>query len=307
MSSSRPPSGTQYVLRHGDQELVVTEVGAGLRAYTVGERPVLNGYGADEIATGARGHTLIPWPNRIDGGRYRFAGTEHLLALTEPETGNAIHGLTRWANWDVAEHGEDHLVLRHTLHAQTGWPFVLDCELDYRLSASGLTVRTSARNAGSHECPYATGAHPYLTVGSDQIDDAVVQVPGSLYYPTDDRGIPTGREEVDGTRYDLREPAELGDRQIDVAYTRLRRDPDGRARVRMSQPGKPQVALWLSAAYDYVEIFTGDTLPEPQRRRGLGVEPMTAAPNAFRTGDGLLTLQPGQAHLAEWGIEVGCL
>lgn len=31
---------------------------------------------------------------------------------------------------------------------------------------------------------------------------------------------------------------------------------------------------------------------------------MTAAPNAFRTGDGLLTLQPGEAHLAEWGIEV---
>lgn len=304
MSSVQPPTGAQYPLRHGEQEVVVTEVGGGLRSYTVGGRSVLDGYGIDEVPTGARGHTLIPWPNRIDGGRYRFAGTEHVLALTEPQRGNALHGLTRWANWVVAEHGEDHVVLRYTLHAQTGWPFVLDCALDYRLGESGLTVRTSVTNVGAQACPYATGAHPYLTVSTERIDVALVQVPGSVYYPTDDRGIPTGREGVDGTRYDLRELTELGDRQIDVAYTDLRRDPDGRARVRLSAPGGRAVALWLSPAYGYVEIFTGDTLPESQRRGGLGVEPMTAAPNAFRTGDGLLTLQPGERHDAEWGIEV---
>lgn len=277
MDQRRSPSGHQYALWYGDQEVVITEVGGGLRTYTVGDRPVLDGYGVDEMATGARGHTLIPWPNRIDGGRYRFAGTEHLLARTEPEAGNAIHGLTRWANWDIVEHGESHLTLRHTLYAQTGWPFVLDCELDYRLSASGLTVRTSARNVGSQACPYATGAHPYLTVDTDRIDDAVVQIPGNLYYPTDDRGIPTGQEKVDKTRYDLREPTELGDRQIDVAYTELRRDPDGRARARLSAPSGPALALWLSPAYEYVEIFTGDTLPGPQRRRGLGVEASTSS------------------------------
>jgi aldose 1-epimerase len=304
MSNRRSPSGHQYTLWHGDQELVVTEVGGGLRTYTVGDRPVLDGYGMHEMATGARGHTLIPWPNRIDGGRYRFAGTDYVLALTEPEAGNAIHGLTRWANWDLAEQSEDHLILRYTLHAQTGWPFVLDCELGYRLGASGLTVRTSATNVGSQACPYATGAHPYLTVDTDRIDDAVIQVESEFYYPTNERGIPTGRAGVGGTHYDIREPILLASRQIDVAYTGLRRDPDGRAWVRMSRPGGPEVALWLSEAYNYVEIFTGDTLPAPQRRRGLGVEPMTAAPNAFRTGDGLLALQPGERHDAEWGIEI---
>lgn len=302
MSQQRHPSGFQYALWHGNQKAVITEVGGGLRTYTVGDRAVLDGYGPDEAAIGARGHVLIPWPNRIEGGRYRFAGTEHALALTEPQAGNAIHGLTRWANWVVAEHDEDHLVLRHTLFAQTGWPFILDCEVDYRLSAAGLTVRTSATNAGSQPCPYACGAHPYLTLGAARIDTALVQVPADQYYPTDERGIPTGREKVDGTRYDLREPTELGTRRIDVAYTGLRRDPDGRALVRVSQRRGPSVALWLSPAYEYVQIFTGDTLPESQRRRGLGIEPMTAAPNAFRIGDGLLTLQPGERHDAEWGI-----
>ena len=51
-------------------------------------------------------------------------------------------------------------------------------------------------------------------------------------------------------------------------------------------------------------VFTGDALPEPERRRqGLAVEPMTCAPNAFNSGDGLLTLAPGETFRGQWGIE----
>jgi aldose 1-epimerase len=64
----------------------------------------------------------------------------------------------------------------------------------------------------------------------------------------------------------------------------------------------------MDERYRYVELFTGDSLPEAaRRRRSLAVEPMTAAPNAFRTGDGLVTLHPGQTDRATWGLrpEVG--
>lgn len=306
MTEAVPPSGAQFELRHGEQHAVVTEVGGGLRSYTVAARPVLDGYNVPEMADGARGQTLIPWPNRIADGRYRFGGVQHALALTEPDAHNAIHGLTRWQPWLLVEHEENHLRLRCLLPAQTGWPFVLTCELDYRLADDGLTVRTTATNVGAQACPYATGAHPYLTVGTHRIDRARARVPGSVYYPTDERKIPTGREPVEGSSYDLREFTELGEREIDVAYTDLARDADGRARVRLAAPHGPAVALWLSEAYPYVEIFTGDALPDPARRRtGLGVEPMTAPPNAFQTGEALLTLQPGETHVAEWGIEPG--
>jgi aldose 1-epimerase len=300
---ARPPSGEQYELRRDGEQVVVTEVGGGLRSYTCDGRAVVDGYAVEEMCTGARGQTLIPWPNRIADGRYRFDGTEHVLALTEPPARNAIHGLTRWANWDLVEREEARVLLRHILHAQTGWPFVLACELEYRLDADGLTVRTTATNVGGTACPYATGSHPYLTVGTPLIDAARVTVPGREYYPTDERGIPTGREPVAGTRYDLTAHPELGGRAIDVAYTDLVRDADGRARVQLAASDGTAVTLSVSAAYPYLEIFTGDTLPEPERRRrGLGVEPMTAAPNAFRTGDGLLTLAPGDSHTGEWGI-----
>ena len=51
-------------------------------------------------------------------------------------------------------------------------------------------------------------------------------------------------------------------------------------------------------------VYTGDTLAVAERRRrGLAVEPMSCAPNAFASGEGLVRLEPAQTHTAEWGIE----
>ena len=53
-------------------------------------------------------------------------------------------------------------------------------------------------------------------------------------------------------------------------------------------------------AYGYIQVFTGD-LPDVARR-GLAVEPMTCPPQAFRTGEGLIRLEPGERIEARWGI-----
>jgi len=58
-----------------------------------------------------------------------------------------------------------------------------------------------------------------------------------------------------------------------------------------------------SREYEYVMVFTGDTLAEDRRRRGVAIEPMLCAPDAFRSGAGLVRLEPGERHVASWGIE----
>jgi aldose 1-epimerase len=58
----------------------------------------------------------------------------------------------------------------------------------------------------------------------------------------------------------------------------------------------------MEAAFDYVMVFSADTLPPARRRRGLAVEPMTCPPNAFQSGEGLRALQPGESFEASWGI-----
>ncbi len=297
------PSGEQFRLISGNQTVVLTEVGAAIRSYTVGDRPVLDGYDEDESCTGTRGQTLLPWPNRIRDGRYTWGGRTHQLDLTEPAKHGAIHGLTRWANWQPVEHQKNSASFRYVLHPCPGWNGILECRLDYTLDDSGLGVRTTATNIGSTSCPYGTGAHPYLTVGTATINDAHVRVPASAYLPVDDLGIPAGQDAVDGTHYDLRNIQEIGARQIDAAYTQLERDVDGRARVRLESPRGHAVELWTDESYPYLEIYTGDTLPQQDRRRtGIGVEPMTCAPDAFNNGQGLITLKPQQSHTALWGI-----
>lgn len=297
-------TGRELTIRLGGQELTVTDFGAGLRTYTVDGRAVLDGCASGEPCTAGRGHLLLPWPNRIANATYRFDGVEHHLPVTEAKTGSAIHGLTRRQTWDVVEQRRDGVLLAYDLAPQPGYPFALRLEVDHALTPDGLRVRVGATNVGDRRAPYAAGAHPYLTVGTELVDQLVVQVPADTYYPIDDRGIPTGRDPVAATAFDLREPEVLGRRLIDHAYTGLLRDPDGRARVRLTHPDGRTVALWLDDQHHYLQVFTGDTVPEPdRRRRGLAVEPMTAAPDAFNTGDGLFVLDPGAAHVVEWGIE----
>ena len=85
------------------------------------------------------------------------------------------------------------------------------------------------------------------------------------------------------------------------AFTDLARDDDGRARVRLRDPdGDAAVTLWVDESYRYLMLFTGDTLPDVSRR-SLAVEPMTCPPNAFRTCDSLIRLEPGGSTTSTWG------
>ena len=134
------PSGEQFELTLGDQRAVVTEVGAGLRAYSAGGRELVDGYAADELADSGRGQLLLPWPNRIRDGVYRFKGVNYRLPLNEPERGNAIHGLTRWSSWTVVERAADRVVLEYLLHPQPGYPFLLELQVEYTLAPASFTM-----------------------------------------------------------------------------------------------------------------------------------------------------------------------
>lgn len=299
------PSGQQFELVHGEQRATVVEVGGGVREYTVGERPVLDPYAREAICDGAHGAPLIPWPNRLRDGRYSFDGDDYQLALSEPATHNAIHGLLRWRSWQASEHEPDRVVMSTRLHPLTGYPFTLDVRIEYTLGAGGLAVRTSARNLGERTCPYGAGQHPYLSPGSASIDECTLQVPADTRILIDgQRSLPCGREPVAGTSYDLRRPRLLGEQRIDAPFTDLTRDDDGRATSRLSAPDGTQVEMWVDERYSFLEIYTGDGLSASRRRRGLAIEPMTCAPNAFQSGEGLLRLEPGEDLEASWGVRL---
>jgi aldose 1-epimerase len=297
------PSGAQYEITHREQRAVIVEVGGGLRGYSVEDRDLLDGYGVKEICPSGRGQVLIPWPNRLQDGRYTFAGRDHQLALTEPERRNAIHGLVRWAAWTAAELAPDRVVMEHLVRPQPGYPFSLAIRIEYRVSDEGLQVRTTATNVGAECCPFGSGAHPYLTAGTALVDETILRVPAHAVLRTDERGTPTGVESAEVTEYDFRRPRPIGPTRLDHCFTDLERDEDGLARVELRHPrDQTGVTLWVDAGYSYLMLFTGDPLPEVDRR-SLAVEPMTCPPNAFRSGDALISLEPGASWVGEWGID----
>jgi aldose 1-epimerase len=298
-----PPSGEQFEIRHGDQRATIVEVGGGIREFFAGDRAVLDPYDLGAICDGGHGAVLLPWPNRIGDGRYSFEGTERQLALTEPGRGNAIHGLLRWAPWRGLEHGPDRVLMGARLHPQPGYPFDLEVSVEYRLDQDGLTVLTKARNAGETACPYGAGQHPYLSPGAGTIDECVLELGAATVISIDpDRGLPTGREPLGGGELDFRRPRKLGATVIDSPFTDLERDEDGMARARLTGRDGLTVELWVDSHHPVIELFTGDTLAPERRRTGLAIEPMTCPPDAFRSGESLIRLEPGETFASSWGV-----
>jgi aldose 1-epimerase len=296
------PSGEQFELSFGSQSAVVVEVGGGLRTYSVDGRDVLDGYGLDDLSPSGRGQVLIPWPNRIRDGSYEFDGRRHQLPLTEPQHRNAMHGLVRWASWRSPEREPTRVVMEHIVHPQPGYPFTLALGIEYELDQAGLSVRTTATNLGSEPCPYGCGQHPYLRLGSGTVDTLELKAPGGRVLIHDERDLPAGAEPVDGTEFDFRAGRRIGATKLDNAFTNLERDEDGRARVRLRDPvDGAELTVWIDESYDYLMLYTGDDRPDVNRR-GLAVEPMTCPPNAFRSGDSIIRLEPGESVTCCWGI-----
>jgi aldose 1-epimerase len=301
--SFSPRSGEQHEIRHGDHVVVVTEVGATLRAYSAGELDVLDGFGLNEPSPAGRGQVLAPWPNRLDSGRYTFVGRQGRAAIDEPELGNAIHGLVRWLPWLLASKTDEAVTLECVLHPQPAYPWRLELGLEYRLVADGRGVVARATNASAEPAPFGIGFHPYITMGIP-VDAVRLTIPASRRVTTDDRGLPVGEVDVAGSEFDFTGGRPIGATRLDTCFTGLARGSDGRSRAGVETAGGERgVEVWADEAFGYLQAYTGDTLePASRRRQAVAIEPMTCPPNAFASGIDVIRLEPGAAWSGTWGI-----
>ncbi|RCG31693.1 aldose epimerase [Sphaerisporangium album] len=296
------PTGVQHVIAADGYEAVVTEVGAGLRRLTFDGRALIVDHPEDQQPPGSAGVLLLPWPNRVDGGRYTFDGQERQLALTEPKYMNAAHGFTRTLPWRLVSGDESSVTLGLRLFPQIGYPHILDFTVTYALGASGLRVELTAANKGTTDAPYGFGAHPYLTLG-EPLESAVLELPAGRWLQVDERKIPVGGSDVEGTEYDFRAARPIGELALDTPFTDLTREDDGLVHVRLTTAdGSRGVELWAGEGVGWLQLFTGDGLTGPYRRAGLAVEPMSCPPNAFGTGEDVIRLAPGDQVTHRWGI-----
>jgi aldose 1-epimerase len=228
-------------LSHGGHRVVVTSDGGGIREW----EGVLDGYPAGAPAQSARGHVLIPWPNRLTDGRYEWEGEQYEAPLNHGEF--AIHGLVRHAEWEVAGDA----AFEHTLEASRAYPSTLRLRVEYALGDDGLHVRCIAENVGDRAAPFGAGFHPYVARHADHVFGAGVQ-----------------RDDAEPFHGSI----EIGD-----------------------------VTVWGDEHWKWVQLYTGDDRADIARR-SIAVEPMTCRKDAFRTGEDVIRLEPGDVFDATWGI-----
>jgi aldose 1-epimerase len=65
--------------------------------------------------------------------------------------------------------------------------------------------------------------------------------------------------------------------------------------------GIADVTVWGDEQWKWVQLYTGDTRKDVARR-AVAVEPMTCRKDAFRTGEDVIRLEPGDVFDARWGI-----
>ena len=300
------PSGDQFEIFGGGYRAVVTESGATLRELTYAGRPLVDGFGIEEHSWGGRGQLLVPWPNRLGEGRFTFGDHALSVPLTEHELRNASHGLVRWAAWTLEEHTAHSVSLTYRLMAQSGWPWTLDLHVVHDLSADGLTVTVTATNMSAEQAPYAAGAHPYLCVGDGPVDQLELTLPAATALVADERKRPVATEGVDGGELDFRVSRPVRSTVLDTTFTDLERDEWGRATTTVRDPRTGEgVSLWVDPAWTHLQVYTADDAGRGPRR-SLAVEPMTAPPDALRSGTDLVVLapagSPGDEHSGSWGI-----
>ena len=302
MSNSFGPNGTTIELSAGPYRATIFPVGATLAGLTRDGHHLVLPLAPDTVPHAYTGKVLMPWPNRIIGGRYSFAGTHYQMPVNEPETGMALHGLVCWDEWTVAEASTERVVLRHRLMGQPGYPFQLELEAVYTLDAdTGLSVELAAVNAGTASAPYGVSAHPYLTADRAPVDRCVLEVPAAQVLGTVEQpGRPLDMAElqdVAGSPLAFTADEPIGARTADHAYAGL---PDGGWQVRLTDPETGRGSVLSADGKDapWLQIYSG----EQMGRLGVAAEPMTCPPDAFNSGEGLIILAPGEEHRLSYRI-----
>lgn len=304
----KSPTGEQFEIAletaQGTAQAVITQLAAGIREYTLDGVDVVEPFPVDSAPPSAAGIVLAPWPNRTKDAAWTLIavdGTRSVqqLAITEVPLRNAIHGLLRSAPYELVAKEAASLTLAATIYPQSGYPFLIETEVDYELVEDGLRVTHRFANAGAGDAPVAVGAHPYLRVGEVPSAELSLVVNAASHFEVDERKNVVAEHPVDGTAFDLRTPHLVGELTLDDGFGEA--GPGSLAAL--SAADGRSVELWGDDAVRYVQVFTHRSFATHEAGDvAIALEPMTAPTNALNSGQGMVWLAPGESWSVSWGI-----
>ena len=156
-------SSDWVTLRAGSLRLdLAPEVGGSIARFGFGDQDLLRPApdGANDAGEMAS-FPLVPFSNRIRGGRFLCDGREVVLAPNLPGDPSPLHGQGWRAAWQVEKVGEAAATLSF-VHEAGEWPWRYESRQAFVLDAHGLSITLSCRNLSPERMPCALAFHPYF-------------------------------------------------------------------------------------------------------------------------------------------------
>ena len=234
---------------------------------------------------------LVPYVNRIRGGRFAFRGRQVQIALNMPGDPSPLHG-QGWLNpWVVEQSDEASAVLSYR-HEAGEWPWSYEATQEFSLDPGGYSLRLACLNTSGEPMPCGLGQHPYFPCGPDtEIDTRATHA-----WTIDKDVLPVDKVVADG-RYDLRERLVCG-QDLDNGWGGW----DGSAR--MTDPDWPYSIELSSLQARFFQLYS------PPAGGIFVAEPVTHANAALNAPEeqwpdlGMRVLEPGEAMSLDMRLDV---
>jgi aldose 1-epimerase len=244
-----------------------------------------------EKAVDAASFPLVPYVNRIRGGRFSFRGHEVRIAPNMAGDPSPLHG-QGWINrWSIEWARERQAALRFR-HEPGEWPWLYDAWQGFELDEGGLTIKLECQNLAEEPMPCGLGQHPYFPCGPEtRLDTEVTHV-----WTIDEHVLPVEKVPAEG-RFDLRDRLVCG-QGLDHGFG------GWGGEARMSDPEWPYELSLKSADARFFQLYS------PQGGGIFVAEPVSHANAALNAPEeewaelGMRVLDPGEAMSLTMRLEV---
>jgi aldose 1-epimerase len=290
-------SKTTISLSAGDLRLVLSpSVGGSISSFHwAGDnapRPILREcHTVLENVLDAASFPLVPYVNRIRGGRFTFRGRGVRLRPNMAGDPSPLHGQGWLGAWEVEAATDRHALLSFR-HQPGEWPWAYEARQQLSLDERGYSLILSCANLSDDPMPCGLGQHPYFPCGAEtRIGTQVTHA-----WTIDEQVLPVEKVPAQG-RYDLRDRRVCG-QDLDHGFG------GWGGEARMTDPSWPYELRLSSSQAGFFQLYS------PAEGGIFVAEPVTHANAALNAPEqewpelGMRVLGPGEAMSLDMRLEV---
>lgn len=245
---------------------------------------------------------LIPFPNRINNGKYSWDNKSYQLQINSIKQNQSIHGLLYNKEFEISKTkiSENMASLEFEYYynkEDAGFPFCFKTLIKHALiDNKGYKCTTTIKNMDTKRIPIGDGWHPYLKT-NEKINNILLKIPSTKMIQTDEKMIPTGHTKL---FQKFLNPSKIREEKLDIGFALEKKE--GIAITELYDPQQDlRIVLWQETGkrkYNYLQIFTHPS------RMSIAIEPMTCNIDAFNNKEGLITLKSDESFKACYGIRL---